>query len=195
MLEGDPVDALAVAARDEPADLLVVGACGPEGFLHPRRAAVSHSLTHRPPGPLAAVPRPAARAVHHLVVGVDGSPASAAAVEVTVELAARLAVAVTAVHAERPRRGGWGTGAAPGGRRSETALRRWAAPISAAGVAVDHVVHRDVEPAAAIGLALHARAGSVAVVGGGSVAGPRRPRVAAQLLHDAGAAVLVVPSR
>lgn len=102
LVEGDPPDALLQAGVDENADLLVVGGRGSGGFLKLHIGSVAHHLTHHTTIPLAIVPGTGSSPIGHLVVGVDGSPASIQAAEFCAELAGRVDVGVTAVYSMQP---------------------------------------------------------------------------------------------
>jgi nucleotide-binding universal stress UspA family protein len=197
LLQGDPAGALLDAARTENADLVVIGGRGEGGFIHSRLGGVAHHLAHHAVVPLAIVP--GAAAVEHVVVGVDGSPDSLAAVELVADLASRLGVAVTAVFAFEPfvqrlpdnDPRGWR-------RQAEDDLRGWAAPIEKAGCELTVDVDRDVHPVAALLRAVEGRSGSLVVLGTrgrGGFAGLRLGRVPFQLLHHSDAAVLLVPGQ
>ena len=171
---------------------------GAGGFTHLHLGSVAHHLAHHTTIPLAIVPRTGAVPVSHLVVGVDGSPASLAAVDVSAELAARLEVGVTAVYAFDPL-AEWVPETDPRSwhHQADADVRRWAAPVEKVGVTVDVDVDRDIHPVAAIGRALDAHPGSVACVGTrglGGFSGLRLGRVPLQLVHHFGAAVILVPS-
>jgi nucleotide-binding universal stress UspA family protein len=132
-----------------------------------------------------------------MVVGVDGSPGSLAAVEICADLAARLGVAVTAVYAFDPLVE-WVPENDPRSwhHRAEADVGSWAAPIETAGLMLEIVVDRDIHPVAAIARALDAQPGSVAVLGArglGGFTGLRLGRVPLQLVHHTGAAVILVP--
>jgi nucleotide-binding universal stress UspA family protein len=77
VLGGGP-DALLTASRE--ADLLVVGTRGARGFAHLHIGSVAHHLAHHTSVPMAIVPTSAARQPVRIVLGVDGSLGSAAAV-------------------------------------------------------------------------------------------------------------------
>lgn len=197
LVDGDPPDALLAAAHEQHADLLAVGGRGSGGFSHLHLGSVAHHLAHHATLPLAIVQQTGSTPVEHLVVGVDGSPGSLAAVEICAQLASRLGVSVTAVYAFDPLLvwkpqsdvNSWHT-------LAETHVRTWAAPLEAAGVAFDIDVDRDTHPVAAIARVLDRRPGSVAVVGTrghGGFAGMRLGRVPLQLVHHTGAAVILVP--
>ncbi len=197
LLDGDPPDALLAVARDRHADLLVVGGRGAGGFSHLHLGSVAHHLAHHTTIPLAIVPRSGAAPVSHLVVGVDGSPRSLAAIDVSAELAVRLEVGVTAVYAFEPL-AEWVPETDPRSwhHQAEAYVRQWAAPIEKAGVTVDIDVDRDIHPVAAIARALDAHPGSAACVGTRGLGGftdLRLGRVPLQLVHHTGAAVILVP--
>ena len=197
LVDGDPPDALLAAARDQHADLLVVGGRGAGGFSHLHLGSVAHHLAHHTTIPLAIVPRTGAAPIAHLVVGVDGSPGSLAAVDLGAELATRLEVGVTAVYAFDPL-AEWVPESDPRSwhHQAEADVRQWAAPVEKAGVTLDVDVDRDIHPVAAIARALDAHPGSVACIGPrglGGFTGLRLGRVPLQLVHHTGAAVILVP--
>lgn len=194
-----PPDGLLAAAREQEADMIVVGGRGTGGFLHLHLGSVAHHLTHHTTVPLAIVPRSGAAPVEHVVVGVDGSPGSLAAAELCAELAAHLHVPATAVHASEPF-AEWRPENDPRGWRhqAETDARSWAAAIEKSGVPLDVEVDRDIHPVAAIARALDRQPGSIAAVGTrglGGFSGLRLGRVPLQLVHNTGAAVILVPPR
>lgn len=197
VVEGDPTEALLEAATAQDADLLVVGSRGAGGFLNLHLGSVAHHLVHHTTLPLAVVPRDAGTAIDQFVVGVDGSPASLAAVGLCAELAARLGVGVTAVHAYEPVLE-WVPETDPTSwrRTADTHLRAWTKPISGAGIELEALVDHDRHPVAAIVRALEAGTSPVAVVGArgvGGFRGLRLGRIPLQLLHHTGRPVIVVP--
>ena len=197
LVDGSPPDALLAAAAEQHADVLAVGARGSGGFSHLHLGSVAHHLTHHTTLPLAIVPRTGSAPVEHIVVGVDGSPGSLAAVEICADLAAGLGVPVTAVYAFDPLVE-WVPENDPRSwhKRAEADVGSWAAPIEKAGVMLEIVVDRDIHPVAAIARALDAHPGSVAVLGArglGGFTGLRLGRVPLQLVHHTGAAVILVP--
>lgn len=85
-IEGLPVDALTRAADEPDVDLLVVGARGHGGILGLMLGSVSHALSHHTTKPLAIVPAVWDQSAPGLerrpiLVGLDRSPASTAALE------------------------------------------------------------------------------------------------------------------
>lgn len=197
LLEGEPVSALMEAAEFRHASLLVVGGRGAGGLATLHLGSVAHHLAHDAAVPLAIVPPTAVLSVNRIVVGVDGSPGSAGAVELTAELGGRLGVVVTAVYSPEPSvqrrcedRASWR-------QCAHDEARRWAAPIEKAGVPLYIYVdaNPDVHPVAALTDALRASWGSVAVVGArrhGGLGG-RLGRVPLELVHRTGNAVILVP--
>ena len=196
LLDGDPTEALLGAALHYGADMIVVGRRRGK-LIHLDPHSVADRLAHEATLPLAVVPHGAAQPVAHLVVGVDGSPGSHGAVELATEMAARLAVGVTALLAFEPLvefvpesdRDSWR-------HRAEVAGRRWVAGMSEAGVAVDVVVDRDADPVATIARALEAQPGSAACVGAhhlSDVTGLRVARIPLQLLDHGTTPVILVP--
>lgn len=199
MVEGDARHALMAVAADRDAELLVVGPHGRGGPAGVRFGSVTNHLVHHTRTPLAIVPPEAAPApIRHVVLGVDGSPGSLAAVRFTAGLTSRLGIPVTAVLAQDPllewvpehAEGGWR-------RHAERQVDTWVAPLSDADVAVKVDIDRDIRPAAALTRVAGRQGGALVVVGGrplGAVGRARRGRVPLQVVHDAGVAVVVVPA-
>jgi nucleotide-binding universal stress UspA family protein len=195
LVDGDP-DALLTAAQD--ADLLVVGTRGAGGFAHLHLGSVAHHLAHHTLVPLAIIPTSAAgHPVKRIVVGVDGSAGSAAAVAFCATLAPRLTATVVAVYANEPIVE-WVPETDPRSwrRSAEAEVRRWVAPIENSGVPVAVQVDRDIHPIAALCRAIEAEPDTLAVVGTrglGGITGLRLGRIPIQLVHHTGAAVVMVP--
>jgi nucleotide-binding universal stress UspA family protein len=196
VVDGDPNALLDAAARD--ADLLVVGSRGAGGFAHLHLGSVAHHFAHHTQVPLAIVPTGAAgHQVRRIVVGVDGSAGSAAAVAFCATLAPLLAAPVVAVSAEEPFVEWISESVSSSGRRSaEAEVRRWVSPIEDNGVALAVELARDIHPIAALCRAIDAGPDTLAVVGTrglGGISGMRLGRVPIQLVHHTGAAVVMVP--
>jgi uncharacterized peroxidase-related enzyme len=102
VVDQDPRTGLVAVATEQGADLLVVGSRGTSGLAGMFLGGVAQHLAQHPALPLAVVPAGAAPATDHVVVGVDGSTGSLAAVRFTAGLAGALGVAVTAVLAQEP---------------------------------------------------------------------------------------------
>ena len=195
LVDGDP-NALLEAAQN--VDLLVVGTRGAGGFAHLHLGSVAHHLAHHTQVPLAIVPTGAAsHRVKRIVVGVDGSAGSAAAVAFCASLARLLAAPVVAVYANEPF-AEWISESVSRSwfRSAEAEIRRWVAPIEDNGVAVAIDVDCDIHPIAALCRAIEAEPDTLAVVGTrglGGISGMRLGRVPIQLVHHTGAAVVMVP--
>ncbi|HZJ26279.1 MAG TPA: universal stress protein [Acidimicrobiia bacterium] len=196
VIGGDPSVLLTAAGQD--ADLLVVGTRGAGGFAHLHLGSVAHHLAHHTSVPLAIVPTSAAGdRVARIVIGVDGSPGSAAAVAFCAALAPTLGATVVALHTHEPN-AEWATGTNPRSWReaAATKVHEWVVPIAAAGVAVEVNVDRDRHPVDALSRAVEAEAHTLAVVGTrglGGFSGLRLGRVPIHLVHHTGAAVVMVP--
>jgi nucleotide-binding universal stress UspA family protein len=197
LVDGRPDGLLSLAAQS--ADLLVVGTRGAGGFAHLHLGSVAHHLAHRSSVPLAIVPRGAAGdRVARIVVGVDGSTGSAAAVTFCATLAPMLGARVVAVYAFEPF-AEWVPENDPRSwhRTAEADVHEWVAPIEAAGVRVQVDVQRDIDPVGALRRAVEAAPDTLAVVGArglGGFTGRRRGRVPIQLVRHSDAVVVMVPT-
>jgi len=168
-------------------DLLVVGTRGDYGVAHLHIGSVAHHLVHHTSVPLAIVPaRVAGDRVSRIVIGVDGSVGSSAAVTFAASLALALDAAVVAVHAAE--------------RGTEVPVlarvREWVAPVAAQGVAVEVEISTDVAPVTAICRAIAGKPDTLAVVGTrglGGFSGLRLGGVATHLVHSCDVAVALVP--
>jgi nucleotide-binding universal stress UspA family protein len=198
VVDGDPNGLLDAAARD--ADLLVVGTRGAGGFAHLHLGSVAHHFAHHTQVPLAIVPTSAAdHQVGRIVVGVDGSAGSAAAVAFCATLAPLLGARLVAVYANEPFTEWISESVSRSWVESaEAEIRRWVAPIEDNGVAVAIDVDRDIHPIAALCRVIDAEPDTLAVVGTrglGGISGMRLGRVPIQLVHHTGAAVVMVPQQ
>lgn len=197
VLDGDAPGALLDAAESHEAGLVVVGGRDGRKRVHLDPSSVADRLAHETTLPLAVVPGGTAP-LTHVVVGVDGSAGSLAAVDFVTELADRVGVGVTAVLAFEPflefvpetDPHSWR-------HEAERAVRRWVRPMERAGVPVDVDVDRDVRPVAAIVRALDAHPGAVACVGArrlSEITGLRLGSISLQLLDRKRSAVVMVPA-
>jgi nucleotide-binding universal stress UspA family protein len=197
LAEEDPRTALVAVASELGADLVVIGARGASSHAGVVLGGVAHHLSMHPERPLAVVPAGALAETRHVVVGVDGSEGSLAAVRFCASFASELEVPVAVVLAQEPSAERLGPTSVDGRRRDvETQVWSWVAPIDARGVDVEVVVVDGVHPVAALAGALADRPGSVAVLGTrgqGGFAGLRLGRVPLQLLHHATTPVVMVP--
>jgi nucleotide-binding universal stress UspA family protein len=184
VVDGGPGALLSLAG---PMDLLVVGTRGDYGIAHMHLGSVAHHLVHHTSAPLAIVPtRVAGDRVSRIVIGIDGSVGSGAAVAFTAGLAQSLDASVVAVHAADP-----GTEVPALARVCE-----WIAPLEAQGVAVEVEISTDAAPVTAICRAIGGKRDTLAVVGTrglGGFSGLRLGGVATHLAHSCDVAVVVVP--
>jgi nucleotide-binding universal stress UspA family protein len=197
-LTGNP-DRLLAATEAEHADLLVVGTRGAGRHAGLHLGSLAHHLAHYTLGPLAIVPvAGAASSIDRIVVGVDGSPGSAAAVRWCANVAAIVGAEVTAVCAfdPHPRRGfgddvrGWRAAA-------EAAISaERIAPLRAAGAVVRTRIVEGNHPLAALeAVAAEGNAGLfvVGTRGFSEVGGLRLGRLPLQLIHHTHLPVVLVP--
>jgi nucleotide-binding universal stress UspA family protein len=99
-IPGDPRPALIEAAAD--ADLLVVGNHGLGGFVGLLLGSVAQGVAAHAPCDVVVVRETSARPRGEVVVGVDGSPASAQVLEFAFAEASLRGVGLRAIHAWRP---------------------------------------------------------------------------------------------
>jgi nucleotide-binding universal stress UspA family protein len=100
VLHGRPGAALAQAAVDHGADLVVSGTEGTEGRFGPRLGSVANHLAHRLAAPFVAVPVGCTwRGLRTIVVGLDGSAPSDAAARFAAHLSAETGAKVEARYA------------------------------------------------------------------------------------------------
>jgi nucleotide-binding universal stress UspA family protein len=196
--DGEPVGALLSVADRQRADLLVVGTRGAGGFAGLHLGSVAHHLAHHTTRPLGIIPLQGAELPPDtIVLGVDGSAGSDAAVRWTAALAPAIGARVVAVHATEPflewlpesDRRGW---------RQKAAVEagRWVNPIRHAGGEVQIVIARNVHPVAAVASVAREHDAGLAVVGTrglGGFTGLRLGRVPIQLVHHLGRPVVMVP--
>jgi nucleotide-binding universal stress UspA family protein len=196
VLDGDPDALLALAS--ESSDLLVAGRRGAGEFARLHLGGTVHHFAHHTATPLAIVPgnvndTPA----HRIVIGVDGSPGSSAAVKFCAELASLLGASVVAVYACDPIVE-WVLETDPRSwhHSAEIDVHEWVAPIEAAGVPVVVDIDRDIHPVAALCRAIDAESHTLAVVGArglGGFSGLRLGHVPLQLVHHTDVVVVMVP--
>ncbi len=190
--EGDPRDVLANVAGEITADLIVLGRVGEgggPGFLH--LGSVAEYAAHHWSRPLAVVP-PHAGPVTRIVIGVDGSAGSQAAVGWCAQVAPALGATAVAVAVEEA-----GAGSASTEQPDvEGRVRELAAPLVDAGVEVEVIVQRDLRPADAL-LGVASAVGAdllvVGLRGVGGFTGLRAGGVALKVLHRASLPLVLVP--
>jgi nucleotide-binding universal stress UspA family protein len=197
LVEGLPAVLLDVADEVD-AGLVVVGpkVVGDVAALH--IGSLAHHLAHHTRRPLAIVSARAAPAgFDRIVVGVDGSDGSAAAVDWCAEVARAANAEVLAVYAFEPLVE-WVPESDPRSWHQvvEREMTEWVAPLRAAGVPVATRIMKDTHPVAALANAIeHDRADLVVVGtrGRGGLGGLRLGHVAIQLVHHAHIPVVLVP--
>lgn len=197
-LTGTP-DRLLTATDAEGADLLVVGTRGAGRHAGLHLGSLAHHLAHHTRRPLAIVPiAGAGMGVERIVVGVDGSPGSEAAVRWCADIAAASDAEVTAVCAFDPH---------PRWRLTEDEVdwrataeqaisTEWVAPLRAAGVEVRTRIVEDRHPLSALDKAAADEDACLFVVGTrglGEVGGVRLGRLPLQLVHHTHLPVVLVP--
>jgi nucleotide-binding universal stress UspA family protein len=197
---GDPRDVVLSVARDEGADLVVLGRTGEgggPGFLH--LGSVVEHAAHHTSLPLAVIPSTASGPIERIVLGIDGSAHSTLAVDWCANLAKATNATVVAMTVWEPYLE-WTPASSPYNWRRdlERQLAKWAAPISDAGTTVEYVIQRDLHPSDGLLGVASARSGDVLVVGArgaGGFSGLRAGGVAIKVLHRASLPVVMVPSR
>jgi nucleotide-binding universal stress UspA family protein len=193
MLEGDPRLVLLDAVVAQSADILVLGSAGTGWFPALHLGHVAHAVAHHCPVPLVIVPPGAAAdAPGSILVGLDGSAASAAAVAWTGGLARALNAEVLAVHAhmrERP-------GEPHEHAQLEMRCRDWTATLRAAGVATRVVIAQGWPASALIELEALEAPGLVVLGarGAGGFKDLRLGSVALGVLQRSVVPVAIVPS-
>lgn len=197
LADGSP-DVLLRVADTEDADLIVVGNRGAGGFASLHIGSVAHHLAHHTTRPLAIVPQPnAGPRLDTIVVGVDGSPGSAAAVKWCGSVAAPLGARVVAALAFEPFVE-WVPETDPKSWRrvAEQQMAEWVMPLRDLGIAVSTVIVEDIHPVAALADTATKRAAQLLVVGTHGLGGFTKMRlggVALQLVHHVGLPVVLVP--
>jgi nucleotide-binding universal stress UspA family protein len=196
--EGHAADVLLRRSDAESADLLVVGTRGAGGFAGLHLGGVAHHLAHSTARPLAVVPaRGAERRTETVVIGVDGSGVSGAAVAWTAGIAAAIERKVVAVYAAEPF-AEWvpSSDQRSWRRRTEREIDVWVKPLHDVGTDVQIVVDRDIHPVAALERAATDHDAGLVVVGTrglGGFSGLRLGRVPFQLVHHLGRPLVMVP--
>jgi NADH:ubiquinone oxidoreductase subunit F (NADH-binding)/nucleotide-binding universal stress UspA family protein len=192
-------DRLLTATEAEGAGLLVIGTRGAGRHAGLHLGSLAHHLAHYTRGPLAIVPvAGAASSIARIVVGVDGSPGSAAAVRWSADIAAASGAEVTAVCAFEPL-ARWRFRDDPGGWRAtgeEAISTEWIAPLRSAGVTVRTRIVEGRHPLAALESVATNEGAGLFVVGTrglSEVGGLRAGRLPLQLVHHTHIPVVLVP--
>ncbi len=197
---GDARGSVMSVAEAEAVDLLVLGRTGSgggPGFLH--LGSVVEHAAHHTSLPLAVIPAACPGTLERIVIGVDGSPGSSAAVSWVTEIAPAFGASVVAVHVHEPYME-WTPSTSPKNWRRdvERHIEEWTEPLTEAGVPVIPVAQRDVHPADGLLGVTAARHADVLVLGtrglGGHV-GLRAGGIALKVLHRAGIPLVLVPAQ
>lgn len=198
VIEGDPRLVLTHAADRDESELLVLGRTGRSGgpgFLH--LGSVVEHVAHDTQRPLAVIPSDAPGAITRVVLGVDGSPASAAAVEWCAEVAGAVAAEVVAVTVEEPIAEWTPNWDERNWRRdAERSLHAWATPLAEAHVAVETIPAEHLYPADGLLGVAAARGADLLVIGtrgAGGFLGLRFGGLAMKVLHRASLPLVLVP--
>jgi nucleotide-binding universal stress UspA family protein len=196
--DGDPRDSFLTEAENADAGLIVLGRTGQSGgpgFLH--LGSVVEHAAHHCRQPLVVVPSAVLRPITRIVVGVDGSKESLAALTWCADLAKVTTASVTVVVVKKPERG-WGTRTPVDQWRHDTErqLDEWLGPLGAAGIETDRILQADTHPADGLLGAASAADGDVLVIGtkgAGGISGVRIGGVAMKVLHKASLPLVLVP--
>jgi nucleotide-binding universal stress UspA family protein len=198
LVAGSP-EMLLDVADDVDAGLVVVGPQSRGDVAVQHIGSLAHHFAHHTRRPLAIIPERGAHAgFDRIVVGVDGSEGSAAAVRWCADVARALSADVLAVYAFEPIVE-WVPESDPGSWRQvvEAEITEWVAPLRAAGVRVGTRVVKDIHPVAALADAAQQADAGLVIVGTRGRGGFGRLRlghVAIQLVHRAHIPVVLVPA-
>ncbi len=155
---GDPRQLIGRLGDELEGDLIVLGRSGEGADAEESHVGtVAEHAAHHWAGSLAVVPTLHAGPVTRIVLALDGSPDSLAAVDWCASLAPDLDAGVVAVAVPDSSAGSAG--------RATASLREWTAPLARAGVDLELVVSEDQRPIDALMLALAAHQGDLLVLG------------------------------
>lgn len=192
---GDPREVL--MRLSEQADLVVVGSTGTGWFPAVHLGHVGHYLASHANMPTVVVP-PQARppALDCLVVGIDGSPGSTAAIEFARSVMTRPEQMVVGANIHIPvARAGHRIDEGDWRSASMSECERWMEPLASNGLQHEIVIDEGHPAQALAGVARAERAGAVVVgtKGHGNIAGVNLGTVALRLLQMADGPVIVTP--
>jgi nucleotide-binding universal stress UspA family protein len=197
---GDPRSAIVAVADREDADMIVVGRVGGSagpGLL--RVGSLAEWLAHHVDRPVAIIGGSADPTITNILVGVDGSDGSRAAVAWVRDLAASSSdLRVVAASVEEPRLE-WTPGDYPEDRRQdlERLIRDdYAADLAATDVQFDVLALLGTNAADALLRAAQEQRSDLVIVGArglGGITGLRIGGVALRTLHEADRSVVLVP--
>ena len=198
VLEGDPRSSLLARVDEDPPDLLVLGRSGRgggPGFLH--LGSVVEHAAHHARYPLAVIPSDSGAAIRRIVLGVDGSESSAAAVSWCAEFAAATGADILAVSVREPILEWTPAWDDDNWRRDvEREIETWTKPIAAAGVHVEPIASENLHPADGLLGVASGRNADLIVLGtrgAGGFAGLRFGGVAMKVLHRTSLPLVLVP--
>lgn len=195
---GDARQVIPDVADRESASLVVVGAGDAGWFPAVHLGSVSHHLALHCDRPLCVVP-PTNDGfdARHMVVGLDGSPGSAAAAKWAAALAAPLGSTVAAVHAWEPAVSRVAHESPEASRRAAVeACEQWASVFRDADIPTDLVAEEEGDPATCVARVVQdtdARLLVVGTRGAGGFHDLRLGSVALKLLHHGAVPVVLVP--
>lgn len=196
--DGDARDVVLNVADAEDADLVVLGRIGEgggPGFLH-LGSVVEHAI-HHSSRPLAVIPRGWAQPTTQVLLGIDGSEGSFAAVNWLADIGRSLQLSVTAVAVEEPIAEWTPSTSSKNWRRDvEKWIGEWTGPLSDAGVTVEAVAQRDLHPSAALLGTATSKQADLIVVGTrglGGFSGLRAGGTALKLIHHSTLPIVLVP--
>jgi len=198
VIEGDPRSVITELAEREDADLVVLGRSGhggTPGFFH--LGSVVEMLAHDAQRPLAVIPAETPPDIGRIMVGVDGSEESAAAVSWVAELAPLVGADVLAVTVEEPIAEWTPAWSDHNWRRGAIRdLESWTKPIAESGVELEFAPVENLFPADGLLGVATGRDVDLVVIGtrgAGGFAGLRFGGVAMKVLHRATVPLVLVP--
>lgn len=199
IVDDDDARALvAKTAEQQDAALIVLGragAGGGPGFLH--LGSVVEHAAHHVTRPLAVIPGEAERPVRRILLGVDGSPESDAAVRWCAGFARAVGAAVVAVTVAEPPAEWTPASSDENWRRSaERDMHRWVSPLTDAGIPVECVVVEELRPVDGLLRTADDTDADVVVIGtrgAGGFTGLRFGGVAMKILHRCELPLVLVP--
>jgi nucleotide-binding universal stress UspA family protein len=191
---GQPAAILLEEAAQPETSLLVVASRGTGEAAALHVGSVVRHLADRVTNPLAIVGPTTTVTTSRLVVGDHPTTSNPAALVFATELARRIAVPVTAVHARDPS-SKMGADAETRSQQALAELHDWSEPLVKAGVDVDYDVEGTAgpDPVGALGHALRRHPGAVAVLGVHDPEGWGAGRVPLGLVRHSQHAVILVP--
>ncbi|MEO1063591.1 MAG: universal stress protein [Actinomycetota bacterium] len=156
---GDPRQIIGRIATELGADLVALGRSGEGADAEESRiGTVVEHAAHHWSGSLAVVPARRTGPITRIIVGIDGSASSLAALRWAASVAPGLDASVVVVNAPES------TGISAASRAAGD-LREWSRPVTDSGVEVEYVVSQDLRPFDALTVAIAANGGDLLVLG------------------------------